>query len=257
MLTYTTEVNWCFPLALSVPCMVFSEISKASVLSALWRLLNKADVINPFYILITLSVVALNFKRKKAQSKWKRFKGLFYFWDERISVEEPISCSNVLFVFKKDQIFFEWMIKKMAPTALSKQTWTLFNTIAISRIIMQWSLKMTFVYLVGIKCLIKIGIGAFHVVFLPPHTGSFVLNPALTSTGSNPKEGRKEGSSWTQQSMSPLLVNFIDVGHCRFNFSHLFYSCTPQWMKVRLWGISAVHWQLACVSTVRWHVHVK
>lgn len=67
--------------------------------------------------------------------------------------------------------------------------------------------------------------------FLPLHTGSFVRNPALTSTGSNMREGGKEGSSWTRQSMSPLLVNFIDVSHCRFNFFfavvsvHTFYLC--------------------------------
>lgn len=66
--------------------------------------------------------------------------------------------------------------------------------------------------------------------FLPRHTGSFVRFPALTSTGSNIREGGKEGSSWTQQSMSPLLVHFIDVTvvleesffFCSFICAHLF-----------------------------------
>lgn len=49
--------------------------------------------------------------------------------------------------------------------------------------------------------------------FLLLHTGAFVVNPALTSTGSNMREGGKEDSSWTQPSMSPLLVNFVNVSH--------------------------------------------
>lgn len=48
------------------------------------------------------------------------------------------------------------------------------------------------------------------------HTGSFVLNPALTSTGSNTREGGVEDGSWTQPSMSPLLVNLITVSPCFF-----------------------------------------
>lgn len=66
-----------------------------------------------------------------------------------------------------------------------------------------------------IRRLSKKGEGGQHGVFSLSHTGCFVLDPALTSTGSNKREGGKEGSSsWTQQSMSPLLVNFIHVSHC-------------------------------------------
>ncbi len=47
-------------LSFSLSRMIFSEISKASFLFALQFQLNKADGINPFYILITCTVITLD-----------------------------------------------------------------------------------------------------------------------------------------------------------------------------------------------------
>lgn len=96
--------------------------------------------------------------------------------------------------------------------------------------------------------------------FLFLHTGSFVLNPALTSTGSNMREGGKEGSSWTRLSMSPLLVNFIHVSHWHFDLfhsfvcAHLLSLCVSEGTAPRT--LRAVYWHLACVWADRQHMHI-
>lgn len=87
-------INASLALLVSVSHMVFSEISKASVLSVLRCQLNKADVINPFYILITSSVIAVCFKTN--QTIQKAFFLWVFFLKRREFEEQTIAIWTII-----------------------------------------------------------------------------------------------------------------------------------------------------------------